>query len=175
MEDLNILRDKVHANALERGLWEESFSDKYRFLLVIKELCEAVEAKNRGKKAQESRFLYETDLLTPDQIYMWEYHYSITIGNTIPDKLAGALLCALDIAGSKSHKVAYDEFELQMRVSENSETFEEQIHSIVSSAIFEDINGIVMKVVALSMILGIDLQFYVTHKMKYNSLCAKKK
>ena len=177
MEDLNILRDNVHANAVEKGFWDTPLSDKHYLMLVITELSEAIEADRKNKRADVSRFLYETDLLQPKQEIEWQYHFNITIHNSIEDELADAFIRTLDLAGAKGTNLVIDPFAVEeMAESCFDETFTEIMYSIIDFYIITDnmdINRLLQAILGLAKYMNVDLFWHIEKKMKYNKLREK--
>ena len=173
MEDLNILRDNVHANAVEKGFWDTPLSDKHYLMLVITELSEAIEADRKNKRADISRFMYESNLLQPKQISEWQYHFNITIHNSIEDELADAFIRTLDLAGSKGTDLVIDPFAVEeMEKFCIGKTFTEIIYTIVIALHLisdkVDLNRVLHAIFGLAKYMKIDLFWHIEQKMKYN-------
>ena len=177
MKDLNILRDNVHANAVEKGFWDTPLSDKHYLMLVITELSEAIEADRKNKRADISRFMYESNLLQPKQISEWQYHFNVTIRKSIEDQLADAFIRTLDLAGAKGTDLVIDPLAIEeMAESCFDETFTETMYSIIDIYIITDnmdINRLLQAILGLAKYMNIDLFWHIEKKMKYNKLREK--
>lgn len=55
--DYNKLSKEVHQNAENKGFWKQVKSDEHCLTLVFTEICEAVEADRKNKRADKSAFL----------------------------------------------------------------------------------------------------------------------
>ena len=91
----NALRDKVHANAVEKGFWDENNSPEHYLCLVISELMEAVEADRKNRYAN----LREFDTECCERVYFTE-NFEQYVKDTVEDELADAVIRILDLAGA---------------------------------------------------------------------------
>ena len=141
---------KAHKNAQEKGFWKERLSNEHCLMLVVTEIAECVEADRKGKKA--NRLFYSMDLPMAD------------IAIRLAD-LAGALGLDFDKMKPCNYHRAFDKF-----------TFTENAFAL-TKGLSRDKIGIERRILfGLDYIfnwassMGIDLWFFIEHKMRYNSL-----
>lgn len=119
MKSLNQLRDEIHANAKEKGFYDNPKEIGTLLMLVVSELAEALEAdradyfcdfrkyEERKKYSFELKHKQETDVnfmtRSPSSIQSSEEiekeAFEIYIKNTFEDELADVIIRVLDICG----------------------------------------------------------------------------
>lgn len=119
MKSLNQLRDEIHANAKEKGFYDNPKEIGTLLMLVVSELAEALEAdradyfcdfrkyEERKKYSFELKHKQETDVnfmtRSPSSIQSSEEiekeAFEIYIKNTFEDELADVIIRVLDIYG----------------------------------------------------------------------------
>ena len=88
------LAKEVHANAVDKGFWDEPHSDNHYFMLVITELSEAVETHRKGRIASVPDGIEDF----PDKAFIPSFEAHIK--DTVEDELADTAIRLLDIYGS---------------------------------------------------------------------------
>ena len=119
MKSLNQLRDEIHANAKEKGFYDNPKEIGTLLMLVVSELAEALDADRADyfcdfrkyeecrKEAFEFKHKQETDVRfmprSPSSIQSSEEieknAYDIYIKNSFEDELADVIIRVLDICG----------------------------------------------------------------------------
>lgn len=179
--NLNELRDKVHANAVEKGFWDKPLSDQHFLMLVITELSEAVEADRKGRRAQSSEFktlLHNQEHSEVGLSEQWYEDWYPTwfgqyIKDSIEDELADAFIRLLDLAGARNFNMNRVNF---ANVVSKNKTFTENIYAIIKDLTYrryspeEQVFYCLSQVSRLADILDIPLPWHVEQKMKYNQL-----
>ena len=173
MKTLNELGKEVHANAVEKGFWDNRPSDEHCLMMVITELSEAIEADRIDKRTD--RFCFENSLINahkgivrPDWFI---YCYNSCIKNTVEDELADAFIRLLDLAGARNFDV--NRF-LTVRPN-TKKPFTENIFRICKEIAYykysmeERVSYALLSILELSGDMNIDLHWHVEQKMKYNS------
>lgn len=158
---------KAHKNAQEKGFWKERLSNEHCLMLVVTEIAECVEADRKGKKA--NRLFYSMDL--PIVFGDYELHIKGSVEDEMADiairlaDLAGALGLDFDKMKPCNYHRAFDKF-----------TFTENAFAL-TKGLSRDKIGIERRILfGLDYIfnwassMGIDLWFFIEHKMRYNSL-----
>jgi NTP pyrophosphatase (non-canonical NTP hydrolase) len=173
MKDLNELRDRAYKTACEHGFHKEELSDKHLLMLVITELCEAIEADRKGKKIDIKQF--ECGISYPKNDFKQVYEYCIK--GSVEEELADAAIRLLDLAGLRDIEVQRIETMEAAYVSLfKSMPFPECIYDIVMNitkcerTIRPCVNLSLAIIFALAESRDIDLLWHINEKMKYNEL-----
>lgn len=175
-KDLNKLAAEAHANAVEKGFWENNPSNEHFLCLVICELSEAVEADRKGRRAdvESYKLLSKASIeRTGNMEYFNEVAFCDKIKDSVEDELADVFIRLLDLAGANNYNL--NRFCLQHVVTERK-TFTENIYAIIKDIMNykyskeEQISYAMHQIRRLSEILKIDLFWHVEQKMAYNRL-----
>lgn len=173
MKTLNELGKEVHANAVEKGFWDNKPSDEHCLMMVITELSEAIEADRIDNHADRTGF--DTALANAFEGVVrpeWFTHaYNNCIKNTVEDEMADAFIRLLDLAGARNFNV--NRF-LTVRPN-TKKPFTENIFRICKEIAYykysmeERVSYALLSILELSGDMNIDLHWHVEQKMKYNS------
>ena len=170
MNYLKELANKIHANSVNKGFWENNPSNEHFLCLVVSELMEAVEADRKQKYADVESFKKDMDTFTPeDSPYTFEHLFNIYIKDSISDEIADAYIRLLDLVGSRNIELNF-----KYKYPKFKGTFTENIFRIITSmtnynwGTSERINYALMSIESLAKSMNIDLIYHVELKMKYN-------
>ena len=94
--ELNNLRDEVFKIAVDHGWHEEDMGNETCIVLIISELCEAMEADRKNKRAIRKNYdkllkVYEEDFNSDA--------FELYIKDSLEDELADVIIRCLDLAG----------------------------------------------------------------------------
>ena len=177
MKTLNELSREVHANAVEKGFWDNTPSDEHCLMMVITELSEAIEADRIDNHAD--RIGFDTALANAfEGIVRPEWFaqaYNSCIKNTVEDELADAFIRLLDLAGARK----YDVNRILLEHPNMKKPFTENLFRICKEIIYyrytkaERVCYALLSVITLCNYMKIDLYWHVEQKIKYNSLRPK--
>ena len=171
--ELNKLRDKAYKIAREHGFHDEEHSDQHMLMLVISELCEAVEADRKGWHAiprDKENTCFDPKIFQVDSVY-FVYMFNECVKDRMEDELADACIRLLDLAGLRNLNL--NRFAL-VNVVSSKKTFTENVYAIIKDimnykySLEEQVNYAITQIFALSRILDIDLLWFIEHKMIYN-------
>lgn len=173
MKDLNELRDRAYKTACEHGFHEEELSNKHLLMLVITELCEAIEADRKGKKIDIKKF--ECGISYPKNDFKQVYEYCIK--GSVEEELADAAIRLLDLAGLRNIEVHISGL-MDEKISSSFKDipFTECVYDIIDSICSfyppttHCINITLAIIFALAESREIDLLWHINEKMKYNEL-----
>ena len=175
----NQLSSQAHQNALAKGFWKENLSVEHALALVFTEICEAIEADSKEKRANAEAYRanYEAeDIKSADLKEYMSYCFERLMKDTVEDEFVDTMIRLFDLAGH-----------LQIDFSRLTEcryyrafsrfSFTENAYALIKGLSKEHINIEKRILFALSYLknwseeLGIDLSFHVTEKMKYSQSC----
>jgi NTP pyrophosphatase (non-canonical NTP hydrolase) len=171
MKDLNELRDRAYKTACEHGFHKEELSDKHLLMLVITELCEAIEADRKGKKIDIKQF--ECGISYPKNDFKQVYEYCIK--GSVEEELADAAIRLLDLAGLRNIEVHISGL-MDEKISSSFKDipFTECVYDIIDSICSfyppttHCINITLASIFALAKSKDIDLLWHIEAKMRYN-------
>lgn len=173
--DLNKLRDSAYTIACEHGWHDNEQSDETLLMLIITELAEAVNADRKDRHAYRDKF--HDALRTDDDNEMWSMLFEQYIKDSVEDELADVVIRSLDLAGSRGFDLTPAYLVIERIVSlKDHNSFAEicyYISGIITSepdAIEERICFVLAFLIGYCQFTGIDLDWHVEQKMKYNSL-----
>ena len=180
--NLNELRDEAYSIAKANGWHEEEHSDSHWLMLIITEIAEAVQADRKDKHADAASFneyqTYYGSFLPSEETreIRFKEDFEAYIKNTVEDELADVMIRCLDLAGLRG-------FDLRgaVKLTEGLESIKEGITFIDFcyalsgvSACDDSTEGKIIAVIAVVLgyckLTGIDLDFFIRTKMKYNRL-----
>lgn len=175
--NLNELRDRAYKCACEHGFHDREYSNEHWLMLIITELSEAVDADRKGRHADK-------------QAYLDTCHHSSTafedhVKDTLEDELADVVIRSLDLAGLK-------DINLEL-IGPLCKLYSGIVETLMVEAGREEVNpipefgytlcefitenkieievrviGIIAMVTCYCDAVGIDLQWHIEQKMKYN-------
>lgn len=173
----NELRDRAYQNAVNHGFHDENHSSYHYLMIVVTELGEAVEADRKGKYAQRRMFEdnYDTPQVNPDS--HWMFCFETFIKDTVEDELADAAIRLFDFAGSMNLNI-HDHYFTEGNYSVFSKiflnrSFPDILYRVVLSLDYNEYynpSSSLLYLFAIAYHLGLDLQWHIEQKMKYNEM-----
>ena len=169
--DLNKLRDEAYQIAKEHGWHDKEYSDSHWLMLLITEIAEAVQAHRKGDYADDRSFELQT-LQGEDFKTSFELH----IKNSVEDELSDVVIRCLDLAGLRGIDFRYADMLLSEGVREVQTPFPELMYLACEEITYhgydltEKLNALIAGIIAYCNQKYIDIDFFVTTKMKYNRL-----
>lgn len=180
--NLNKLRDEAYAIAKANGWHNEEHSDSHCLMLIITEIAEAVNADRNNNHADIASFK-EIMSDIPSGATLAEHNdwfkktFENHVKNTVEDELADVTIRCLDLCGVKG----LDAYTFKVEFPTGMDVFTERMYFIcrlLTDRILASDNAALGFVLsqAMSYIMehcyrkGIDLEFFIETKMKYNRL-----
>lgn len=166
MIDFNELRDRAYKNAVSHGWHEEDKSNQHWLCLVISELMEAVEADRKGDYAgADMKDLFEDDLSAGEDFKdLFESH----LKGTVEEELADACIRLFDYAGVIECDLDDYDYENSDTDNYSKMTFTEAMYNITSYVMEWNISEMLNEIFAFCKHKGIDIEYFIEQKMKYN-------
>lgn len=167
---LNELKTRAYKIACEHGWHEAEQSDETLLMLIITEIAEAVNADRRNLHADVKAFKKYEDSVDFMQ------NFERQIKNTVEDELSDVVIRCLSMAGSRNLdlSIAHQLIEILGELKPNV-PFPEACYRIVSLATADEglitqISSVLAVVLKYCECKGIDIEWFIEQKMKYNAL-----
>lgn len=160
--DYNKLSKEAHDNAVKHGFWEMPVGKMHCLMLIITEIDEMVEADRSGRHANYAGYNGQRGR-----------SFDAFIKDTVEDEMADVVIRLCDLAGAlnmhfEENDVSIDDYPFQKF------TFVESAYvltmGICSQLKIEDrIRLSLAYVTEWAKYMGVELEWHVTEKMKYNA------
>lgn len=171
--DFNKLRDKAFETAKAHGWHDTELSDNHFLMMIITEISEAVEADRKGRHADMEKFL--TNASKGD--CPLEVDFEIFIKNSVEDELCDVVIRCLDLGGLRG--IDFDRTNkmlAKLKLKDVQFTFTEIMFDLccVLTHGFYNLSYIlcltIAAVIAYCDSKGIDIEWFINQKMKYNEM-----
>lgn len=181
--DWQHLCTKQHEAMKEKGFWDTPMSDEKALVLIVSEVMEAVEADRKGRRADKAAYLHAyNEGLDPeyDPIFIdcaMTAPFRDHIKDTLEDEIADACLRICDLAGSKGMALGGNiQFGDTFKGAEVTDYAWHICKCLTDdmSTLFDRLNEALSALVCLADSLGINLDWHIREKMKYNALRPKR-
>lgn len=97
MADLNELMEKIHANAVDKGFWDEPVQTGVSLMLIVSELAEALESDRKEKFAAWNTYDNESDVWSEHKLQQFIQEFEVGVKDTFEDEMADSLIRILDL------------------------------------------------------------------------------
>ena len=178
MNKRNELAKKAHANAVAKGFYKEKMSNEHYLMLIISEVAELVEADRKGLCANVKSFerMYSNEQSFP---FKSMYNRDTTasafaqnIKNTKEDEFADIAIRLYDLAGYLGVDLIGD-YEAYKANPFTNMTFTENGYYLTAMLVLYSkqksiVNWALSYVYEWAKHENIDLDYFITHKMRYN-------
>lgn len=169
--NLNELRDEAYSIAKAHGWHDEELPDETYLMLIITEIAEAVQADRKGKHAYKDKFL--ASLKPDDDGEMFSMLFEQYIKNSVEDELSDIIIRCLDLAALRG--VSLDNvpsFIASYCIDKSiaKRDFPAFAYFLTFKAVNGDVTDVLARVIAYCKLKGIDIEFFIEQKMKYNKL-----
>ena len=175
--DLQKLSQEAYATAKAHGWHDTEQPDETLLMLIITEIAEAVQADRANRHADYNQFNgdmeYFADNADDDLFAMLFEKY---IKNSLEDELADVIIRCLDLAALRGISLQYvDEF-LANGVNAIIDSFPIVMYhlceelTLYKECLCEKLNVVIAIIIAYCQQKGIEIEWFVEQKMRYNKL-----
>ena len=179
----NELKQVIHANAKEKGFWD-SVNISEKFMLIISELSEALEADRKRKYANTRPLqgdLYPEGIVAIDIPEVFIVAFEQYVKDTFEDEIADTVIRLLDFAGRENihigkylmgefnnvpkniGKALYDLTKGVISIEQEFNNNEENTDKLSN-----DLTTLLAMFEGFCKSKGIDLEWHIKSKMEYN-------
>lgn len=177
--NLNNLAKEAYAIAKAHGWHNEERSKEHYLMLIITEVAEAVQADRKKKHADVAKFKeWQGNSLPLSEETMerrFKEDFESYIKNTVEDELADIIIRCLDLAGTIGLTLE-DTDPIEKFSEDPSESFAEGFYWVCATlanpfdALNDRLSSVIHSVREYSAEKGIEIEWFVEQKMKYNRL-----
>lgn len=180
--DLNKLAKEAYETAREHGWHDEEHSDEHGLMLIVTEIAEAVQADRKDRHADVAKFkewqAYYVSFLPSEETrtIRFKEDFEAYIKNTVEDELADVVIRCLDLAGLRGIDLthALDCMDELSATTFDEWTFTETAYDMCFPVVTGNIKPAVLYTIEYVFhyckAKGIDIEWFITQKMKYNKL-----
>lgn len=143
-------------------------------MLILTEIAEAVQADREGKRADADSFKVRINDNTDDDIFKYAYAYCIS--STLEDELADIVIQCLDLAELRGIDLthALDDIDKLSMTAFDEWEFTGMAYCMCSQVVTGNAEAVVLSTIDFVFhyckAKGIDIEWFIAQKMKYNKL-----
>lgn len=173
--DLHKLSQEAFETAKAHGWHDEEQPDETYLMLIVTEIAEAVQADRKDRHANTSIFMALTPYgdNTSNSDGNFTHLFSIFIKNSVEDELSDILIRCLDysaLRGIGLDRVPSYVASYCIDKSIAKRDFPTFAYFLTFKAVNGDVTDVLARVLAYCKLKGIDIDFFVEQKMRYNQL-----
>lgn len=179
-DTLNRYAKDCHQRAVAKGFWGQKHTIFHHLMLVVSELCEAVEADRLGKWAKLDPDTIDTLQRIEGAPYAQEFLSEVK--DTVEDEIADAVIRLLDLLGCllKGVELTQEEMNMVPAAYDNDtppNMLTDALFVVVSGSVYgiskdKEFISVLSPIKSLENLcdhLGIDLMTHIEMKLKYNA------
>lgn len=174
--NLNKLRDEAYSTAKEHGWHDKEHSDEHCLMLILTEIAEAVNADRKNEYAQRRMFEINAYTPQPNPEQRWMFIFEKFIKGSLEEELADVVIRCLDLAGLRDIDLthALDSLDELPVTTFGEWTFTETAYDMCFPVVTENAEAAVLSTIKYVFhyckAKGIDIEWFIEQKMKYNKL-----
>lgn len=164
------LAQEAFATAKAHGWHDTEQPDEHWLMLIITEIAEAVQADREGRHAKIDRFLSNCGDYSGCP---FEADFEIFIKHSVEDELSDIIIRCLDYSALRG--ICLDNVPIFITdycrdKSIAKRDFPTFAYFLTFKAVNGDVTDVLARVIAYCKLNGIDIDFFVEQKMRYNQL-----
>lgn len=171
--DLEKLKNEAFETAKAHGWHDEEQPDETYLMLIITEIAEAVQADRKGRHAAVIPFNEDVETFDEGDDDGWKHEFETHVKNSVEDELADIIIRCLDLAalrGISLDRVPSYVTSYCIDKSIAKRDFPTFAYFLTFKAVNGDVTDVLARVIAYCKLKGIDIEFFIEQKMKYNKL-----
>lgn len=170
--DFEKLKQEAFETAKAHGWHDEELSDETYLMLIITEIAEAVQADRKDRHTDVDIFKALLETYADDDA-LWKYEFETHVKNSVEDELADIIIRCLDLAALRGiglDRVPSYVTSYCIDKSIAKRDFPTFAYFLTFKAVNGDVTDVLARVIAYCKLKGIDIEFFIEQKMKYNKL-----
>lgn len=174
--DFEKLKQEAFATAKAHGWHDKDLSDETYLMLIITEIAEAVQADRKYFHANTGVIKALMPYNSNESDSKFINIFSLFIKNSVEDELADIVIRCLDLAGLIGCDFLNVKTLLDRGMNKVKETFPEFMYRICQSltdereTLHSRLDYCIACIIGYCKQKGIDIEWFITQKMKYNQL-----
>ena len=171
--DFEKLKQEAFAVAKAHGWHDEEQPDETYLMLIITEIAEAVQADRKGRHAAVIPFNEDVETFDEGDDDGWKRDFEFHIKNSVEDELSDVVIRCLDLAalrGVSLDRVPSYVTSYCIDKSIAKRDFPTFAYFLTFKAVNGDVTDVLARVIAYCKLKGIDIDFFVEQKMRFNKL-----
>ena len=177
--DLQKLSQEAFETAKAHGWHDTEQPDETYLMLIITEIAEAVQADRKNRHADVVLFKADVETLDMADGYdrdVWKRDFEIFIKNTVEDELSDIVIRCLDLAALRNCDLALAKAAADrniLTVNDELPKFAYRMCWLLADetdSLCSRLNYCIAAVIAYCQQKGIDIEWFIEQKMKYNKL-----
>ena len=181
--NLNELKDRAYKIAREHGWHDEEHSDETYLMLIVTEIAEAVNADRKGKHADVAKFKEwqgnSLPLSEETRSRRFKEDFEAYIKDSVEEELSDVVIRCLSFAGQRRWNLQGIKVK-DLDISHMEDTYQENTFAAIAFYICEEVfyhnhakqavSNTIESVIGYCKWRGIDLEWHIEQKMRYNEL-----
>ena len=170
--DFEKLKQEAFETAKAHGWYDEELPDETYLMLIITEIAEAVQADRKDRHTDVDLFKALLETYADDDA-LWKYEFETHVKNSVEDELADIIIRCLDLAALRGiglDRVPSYVTSYCIDKSIAKRDFPTFAYFLTFKAVNGDVTDVLARVIAYCKLKGIDIEFFIEQKMKYNKL-----
>lgn len=174
--DLNSLSKEAYETAKAHGWHDKEYSDNHWLMLILTEVAEAVQADRKGLYAQRRMFEINAYTPQPNPEQHWIFIFEKFIKGSLEEELADIVIRCLDLAGLRGIDLTHALDSIDELSTETfgewmfTETAYDMCFPVVTGNAEAAVLSTIEYVYHYCKAKGIDIEWFIAQKMKYNKL-----
>lgn len=171
--DFEKLKQEAFETTKAHGWHDEELPDETYLMLIITEIAEAVQADRKGRHAAVIPFNEDVETFDEGDDDGWKRDFEFHIKNSVEDELSDVVIRCLDLAALRGiglDRVPSYVTSYCIDKSIAKRDFPTFAYFLTFKAVNGDVTDVLARVIAYCKLKGIDIEFFIEQKMKYNKL-----
>lgn len=168
--------ERFYTAAQEKGFYDESWNITTEKALIITEICEAIQADRKDRRANvehfKERFAQIEEYAKLDPLYLentFAEMYQRHIKDTVEDEIAGAMGRIFGLMGRmKWYRQHFHEDNKEIYQKEADQPFPEAMYSVIVGITEEETNYALAMLILIAEKEKVDIEWHLEQVLRYN-------